>query len=148
MSLITDISTIITGLYPDATFILSSKFHANTTAFLAELARLPLIILDNEFPKTPSIQKNNNVLKDSKIVISFLNMDDFNNTDQQSEAIRDAMEDMADAVAVRIYQEIPVRLTGNNQTYKVTPMFHVFSSNMTGVVLEINLKYNEVIPFE
>ncbi len=148
MSLITDIRTIITGLYPAATFTLSSKFHANTTAFLTQTTDLPLIILDNELSKTPSIQKNNNVLKDSRIVISFLNLDDFNNTAEQSEAIRQAMEDMADAVAVRIYQEISVRLTGNNQTYKTTPLFHVFSSNMTGVALEMNLKYNEVIPFE
>jgi hypothetical protein len=147
MSLITDISTIITNLYPASTFILSSKFHANTSAFLTDLSELPLIILDNELPKTPSIQKNNNVLKDSKIVISFLNLDSFDNTDQQSEAIRQAMEDMADSVAVKIYQEIPVRLTGSNQTYKTTPMFHVFSSNMTGVALEMNLKYNEIVNF-
>jgi len=147
MSLITDIAAIVTNLYPDSTFVLSSKFHANTTAFLTELNALPLIILDNELSKNPSIQKNNNVLKDSKIVITFLNLDSFDNTDNQSEAIRQAMEDMADRVAVKIYHELPVRLTGSNQTYKTTPMFHMFSSNMTGVALEMNVKYNEIVEF-
>ena len=108
---------------------------------------MPLIILDNELSKNPSIQKNNNVLKDSKIVVTFLNLDSFDNTDNQSEVIRQAMEDMADRVAVKIYQELPVRLTGSNQTYKTTPMFHMFSSNMTGVALEMNVKYNEIVEF-
>lgn len=146
MSLITDISAIVSELYPDSTFVLSSKFQANVTAFLAELSELPLIILDNDLPRNASIQKNNNVLKDSKILISFLNLDS-NGTDADSEEIRAAMEAMADRVAVKIYQLIPCRLVSGNQKYKVTPLFHVFSSNLTGVALEMQANYNEIVNF-
>jgi len=146
MSLITDISTIVSELYPASTFVLSSKFQANVTAFLAELSEMPLIILDNDLPKNNSIQKNNNVLKDSKILISFLDLDE-NGTDADSEAIRAAMEAMADRIAVKIYQLIPCRLVSGNQKYKVTPLFHVFSSNLTGVSLEMQANYNEIVNF-
>jgi len=146
MSLITDITSIITELYPDSNFILSSKFQANVSAFLTDLSELPLIILDNDLPRTASIQKNNNVLKDSKILISFLNLDN-NGTDADSEAIRSEMEAMADRVAVKIYQLIPCRLVSGNQKYKVTPLFHVFSSNLTGVALEMQANYNEIVNF-
>lgn len=147
MSLITDIQSIVTELYPASTFILSSKFQANVTAFFENSPKFPIIILDNELSKNNSIQKNNNVLKDSKILISVLDLDDINNTDLQSDAIRQACEDIADRIAVRIYQLIPVRLVSGNQKYKVTPMFHVFSSNLTGVALEMQANYNEIIQF-
>ena len=147
MSLITDISTIVNELYPDATFTLSSKFSANVQAFLAGVTDFPLIILDNELPREGSIQKNNNVLKDSRILISFLSLDSVENTDSQSEDIRVSMEVYADRVAARLYQELPIRLTGNNQKYKVTPMFHVFTSNLTGVALEISVNYNSIVNF-
>ena len=147
MNLVSDIQTIITTLYPDATQILSSKFQANVTAFLTELTELPLIIIDNELSKVADIKKNNNVQKDSKILITFLNLDEAGNTDVQSDAIRSSMEAMADRVAVRIYQLIPCRLISGNQKYKLTPMFHVFSSNLTGVALEMQCNYNQIVNF-
>ena len=147
MSLITDISTIITDLYPDSTYLLSSKFQANVESYLTTTAKLPLIILDNELSREGSIQKNNNVLKDSKVLISFLDLDSVNNTDQQSEDIRARMEVMADTVAAKIYQLEEVRLVGSNQKYKVTPVFHVFNSNMTGVALEMQVNYNTITLF-
>jgi hypothetical protein len=146
MSLISDISTIVTGLYPDATYLLSSKFQANVTAYLTDTTDLTLIILDNELPNQAEIKKNNNVIKDQKIIISFLSLDSTDNTDLQSEAIRAAMEAMADRVAVNIFQLLPVRPAGN-QKYKTTPLFHVFSSNMTGVALEMQVNYNTIIEF-
>ena len=147
MDLVSDIQTIITTLYPDATQILSSKFQANVTAFLTELTELPLIIIDNELSKDADIKKNNNVQKDSKILITFLNLDEAGNTDVQSDVIRSSMEAMADRVAVRIYQLIPCRLISGNQKYKLTPMFHVFSSNLTGVALEMQCNYNQIVNF-
>jgi len=146
MSLITDITSIITQLLPDATLVLSSKFSANYTAYFTETTELPLIVLDNELSKNSEIKKNNNVLKDTRILISFLGLDSTDNTDTQSEAIRAAMEIHADRVAVNLYQLLPVRPIGN-QKYKLTPMFHVFSSNMTGVALEMFVNYNEIVNF-
>jgi hypothetical protein len=144
MSLYSEIQTIVNTLYPDSSFILSSKFQANVTAYLSEDAVLPLVILDNELSKNVSIQKNNNILKDSKILISFLDLDSTDNTDEQSETIREAMEVMADRVANNIYQLQSVHPIGN-QKYKITPLFHVFSSNMTGVALEMQVNYNEIV---
>jgi len=57
VALIEQISTIISGLYPDATLLLGSKFTANYESFLVETAALPLIVLDNELPKTAEIKK-------------------------------------------------------------------------------------------
>jgi hypothetical protein len=145
MSLITDIQTLVPALYPDATFVLSSEFLKDYNAWLTE-ENIPLIILDNEQPKTVYIKKNNNVQKDTKIQISFLDYDNNDNTDQESENVRASMELMADRVAVNIFQAIEVRPSGN-QKYKITPMFKVFSSNMTGVSLEMQVNYNEVVNF-
>lgn len=148
MSLITDISTILNELYPDSTRILSSKFAAGVASNLTQLTQFPLIITDNELTREGSIQKNNNVLKDSKVLINFLDLDSVNNTDTQSEDIRARMEAMADVVAAKIYQLETVRVQGgNNQKYKTTPMFHVFSSNLTGVALEMQVNYNEIVAF-
>lgn len=146
MGLISDIQTIITTAYPDATLMLSSKFQANIQTYIAEPENLPIIIIDNEFPKTSEIKKNNNVIKDTKVLISFLDIDDTGNTDIQTNTIIENMEAMADAIAVRIYLLIPVRPAGN-QKYKITPMFHVFSSNMSGVALEMQVNYNSIIYF-
>lgn len=146
MSLITDIETIITGLYPDATFTLSSKFKANYESFLTKTEKLPLIVLNNEIPKDNEIKINNNVLKNTRIVIMVLNLDSVDNSDLESEAIRAAAELKADRIAVNIYQEIEVR-PSTRQKYKCTPEFHVFNSNLTGVTLDMNVNYNEIVNF-
>jgi hypothetical protein len=146
MCLITDISTIITGLYPDATFTLSSKFKANYESFLTEAANLPLIVLNNEIPKDNEIKVNNNVLKNTRIAILVLSLDSVENSDSESEAIRAEMELYADRIAANIYQEIEVRPTGR-QKYKCTPEFHVFNSNLTGVALDMNVNFNEIVNF-
>jgi hypothetical protein len=146
MSLVTDIASIITTLYPDATYILSSKFQANQASFAVETTALPLIILDNELIKEAEIKINNNILKDTRIVISVLNLDTPNNTDLQSEAIREACEIIADRIAVNIYQLTPV-LPATRQKYKLTPAFHVYNTDLTGVILDMKIMYNEVILF-
>jgi hypothetical protein len=147
MSLISDIQQICTDLYPNSSFILSSKFNANVASFFETAPNFPIIILDNELSKNASIQKNNNVLKDSKILITVLQLDSVDNTDTQSDAIRQACEDIAHRIAVRIYQLIPVRLVSGNQKYKLTPMFHVFAQNLTGVALEMQANYNTIVQF-
>jgi hypothetical protein len=146
MSLISDITTIVTGMYPGATFMLSSKFQANVTTLSIEATALPLIILDNELPKDNTIAINDNVLKNSKILISVLFLDSPENTDLQSEALRAQAEVIADRLAVQVYQFLPVK-PQNRQRYKVTPLFHVFASDLTGVALEMLVNYNEVVNF-
>lgn len=146
MSLITDITTIITGLYPAATFTLSSKFKANVDSYLTQTSELPLIILNNEIKSDNEIKLNNNVQKNTRIVIMILNLDTVDNTDLQSESIRAAMEVYADKIAVNIYQLANV-IPAGRQKYSVNPEFHVFNTNLTGVTLEMNVNYNEVIDF-
>lgn len=146
MSLITDITTIITGLYPDATFTLSSKFKANVDSYLTQTSELPLIILNNEIKSDNEIKLNNNVIKNTRIVIMILDLDTVDNTDLQSESIRAAMEVYADKIAVNIYQLANV-IPAGRQKYSVNPEFHVFNTNLTGVTLEMNVNYNEIIDF-
>jgi hypothetical protein len=143
MSLTTSIQTIVSTLYPDATFLLSSKFHANREALSVATSALPLIILDNELTKNVEIKKNNNIQKDTRVLISFLTQDTPNNTDLQTDAIREAMEVMADKVAVNIWQIAEVIPIGN-QKYKLVPLFHVGPSNLSGVALDMLVNYNEV----
>jgi hypothetical protein len=124
--------------------VLSSKFQAGITSYLSNEAQLPLIIIDNELPKQAEIHKNDNVTKDTKVLISVLDVDSTDNTDEQSQALVENCEEMADRIAVQIYQLLPVR-PATNQKYKITPMFHVFSSNMTGVALEMQVNYNQIV---
>jgi hypothetical protein len=145
LGLISDISTIITGLYPDATFVLASKFSVNYQSYLVSSTALPLIVLDNELTKTAEIKKNNNVQKDTKIVISVFLQDNMNNTDAQSQAIQDQAEAIADRIAVNIWQVDEIRPLNGNQKYKITPLFRYLNSIMSGVALEIQCNYNSIV---
>ena len=144
MSLISSIETIITTFYPDSEYILSSTFHANKQSFDITSAKMHMIILDNELSKDAEIKPSANVHKDTRIVISFLDEDSLDNTDAQTEVIRAAMESMADTVAFQIYQLPDIRPSGN-QKYKLTPAFHVFNTNLSGVIMEIKAIENVVI---
>ena len=144
MSLTTSVQLITETLYPDATFLLSSKFHANREAISISTSGLPLVILDNELTKNAEIKKNYNVQKETRILISFLTQDTPNNTDLQTDAIREAMESMADRVAVNIWQLAEVMPIGN-QKYKLVPLFHVGPSNLSGVALDMLVNYNETV---
>lgn len=146
MSLITETQTIIEGLYPDATFTLSSKFKANYQSFLTETSAFPLIVLNNEITKDNEIKINNNVLKNTRIVIMVLELDKFDASSVESESLRSACEVIADRIAANIYQLTEVR-PSNRQKYKVIPEFHVFNSDLTGVTLDMNVNYNETINF-
>ena len=147
MGLISQISTIITGLYPDATFVLGSKFSANYNSYLIEATALPLIVLDNELPKTAEIKKNANVQKDTKIVISIFLADNMDNTDAQSQAIQEQAEGIADRIAVNIWQLIEIRPINGNQKYKITPLFRYLNSIMSGAAIEIQGNYNQIVNF-
>ena len=146
MSLVSQITSIITGLYPDATFILSSVFHANKQSFDIETADMPLIVLDNELSKDAEIMLNNNVQKDTRVVISILNKDSFENSDLESDTIRQEMEDMGDRIAVNIYQLEEIRPIGN-QKYKITPAFHVYNTELTGAIIEMRANENTIVNF-
>jgi len=145
MGLISDIQRIITAKYPDATFILSSKFNANLESFSVDSDKLPLIILDNEISKNNAIQKNNNIMKEHKIVCSFFALDYPDNTDVQTNALIEAMEVYSDWLAGQIFRLVEARIISGNQKYKITPMFHIFNTNLSGISLEMLVNYNSII---
>jgi len=145
MALEAKIKTLIETKYPDATYALASRFRANINSFSLEPEELPLIILDNELPKNNEIKKNNNILKDTKVVLWFLNQDTPDNTDEQTNAIQAAMEIMADYVAFHLYLFLEVRPQGN-QIYRVTPLFHIYNTDLSGVALEMNINENTLPP--
>ena len=146
MSLTTKIKTIITTLYPDATYILSSKFKANIASFDLTTVQLPLIILDNELTKDAEIKKNNNIQKNHRLLISVLKADDTFNDDSETNVIQEECEEIADRIAVVIYQLDEIRPIGN-QKYKITPLFRVFNTGLSGVVIEMQVNENLVRPF-
>lgn len=144
MSLFTDIQNIVNHVAQPNTFVLMSKFNSAVYSF--DVTVFPLIILDNGFTRSNEIKKNNNIAKDTKIVIMFLKHDDPYNTDEQRESIRSDMEAVADSVAVNIYQLSYIR-PGGSQKYKTTPVFNAFAKNLSGVALEINVIENAVTSF-
>jgi predicted Mrr-cat superfamily restriction endonuclease len=144
MSLTTTILTILDATYPDATKMLSSNFAANIASNNISSLQFPLIVLNNELNKDAEIKKNDNTQKNSKVVISFLKQDAPDSTDFQSESIRSEMEDLADKAATILYRLIEIRPNGN-QKYKLTPIFHAFSTDLTGVILEMYANENVVI---
>jgi hypothetical protein len=146
VSLISDITSIITGLFPEATFTLSSKFSQNHEAFTVSPTALPLIILDNELTKTAEIKKNNNVQKDTRLLISVYGLDSSDNTDAQSQAIQETMEGYADQIAAKIWRLDAIRpISGNNQKWNITPIFRAFGSMLTGVTIDMKANYNEIV---
>jgi hypothetical protein len=147
MSLITSISSIVSALSTTSTYILSSKFNANLKSFSVSSTALPLIILDNELSKQCEIKENNNVMRQHRILISFLTQDDLDNTDAQTNTAIETMEALADKTAAQIFQLLPVR-PDPKQQYTITPMFHVFNTNLSGVALEMQVKYNTIINFK
>lgn len=146
MSITASIETIVTTLYPDATFVLSSKFQANVISHGLDPDELPLVVLDNELPKNNEIKLNNNIQKDSQIILWILLQDSEDNTDAQSQVLVDTAEAMADRIAVNVYQLPEIRPIGN-QKYKTTPVFHVFNTNSTGVLMEMKANENVVVNF-
>ena len=145
MSLVAGIKSIINTLAPTGTCILASKFRANVNAQYLEATELPLVVIDSEIKGTTSIQKNFNLIKKKKYIIWFLQKDAPGNTDDQTNTIQDAMELLADKTALNIYRLEVVRLTGGNQKYNIQPMFHAFSKDLSGVFLEIDIEYNNVV---
>ena len=144
MSFLTKISSIIATAYPAATFLLSSKFSANLQSYAVNTAAMPLIILNNELTVDAEIKKNNNIALNRRIVISFLNLDSVLNTDTDTEVIRDAMETMAIKIASIIWQLPEVVPSGGNQKFKITPAFHVFNTDLSGVILEMQTNENTI----
>jgi hypothetical protein len=147
MSLINDIAEIVADLYPDSNFKFLSEFRTNEEAFFSEISEMPLIVLNNNILKNAEIKQNNNVIKDTRIEIYILKLDDNSYDEKQRENLRSECEIVGDRIAVNIYQKLNVRPAGN-QKYILNPEFNAFASNMTGVRLQMNVNYNEIINFK
>lgn len=148
MSLTSEIQNIVESLQPDSTYTLSSAFNANRSSYSIDRVKYPFIILDNELSKQVEIRKNNNLVKDTRIVISVLTLDKRDNTDTQREALRLSMESIADRIAVNIYQLDSVSVQpGVNQTYGLNPLFNAYITGLSGVAMEMRVNYKEVVNF-
>lgn len=146
MSILTDIKEIVESVKPDSTYKFSSYFKANVKAHGIKKEELPYIIFDNELAKTAQIMKNANIQKDTRIRIYFLNLDNPKNDDEEREAIRLAMENIADRVMVRVYQLTDLRVIGTgNQVYRIDPVFNAFSTDLSGVVAEMQANFNNIV---
>ena len=147
MALESSIQTIINTLQPDATYMLASRFRADLNSFHIESDDLPLIVLDNELPKNATIQENGTTSKETRILMWFLNQDTPDNTDTQTNAIQQAMELIADRTAQAIFRLPNIHPIGN-QKYRITPLFHVYNTDLSGVALEILVNDKQIITCE
>lgn len=146
MSLVSDITSICNTLYPTASFILASQLKSNLEAYSLETSEFPLIILDNELPSDEEIQENAHILANHKIVLTFLQKDEFDATDVNSETIVEQMRGYARRVFVNLYKLSKIRLkTGKLQRYKLTPVFKVSNSILTGVIGTIELSEDIIV---
>lgn len=144
MSLESSINTIVTTLQPGATYTLASKFRANQNSFHIEDADLPFIVLDNELTKNATLQQNGTTTKETKIIMWFLDNDTPDNTDVQTNTIQQAMELIACQVAQAIFRLEEV-IQADNQKFKLTPLFHVYNSDLSGCALEMLVNENNLI---
>lgn len=147
MSLQSDVKTICETLYPGATVIFSSVFSSNISAFNMSSSEFPLIVIDNESPVDGEIKINNNFQDNTTIRVRCLNQDFSENTDDQTEEIRAAMEVYAKRICAQIYQKLDVRPI-NRQKYRLIPNFHFMSSDLSGVTLEMQVNYNNIVNFD
>lgn len=138
MSLITDINDIVTGFYPDSTFLFSSYFKAGVKSREISKDAFPLVIFDNELTKQVEIMKNRSLNSETRIKIYFLNHDYPHKTDLEREAIRQEMETFAHKVMINIFGLPYIKVIGdNNQRYKIDPVFNAFIADKSGVVAEM-----------
>ena len=85
----TQIENIVSALYPDATFALSSNYEANIDNYDLNEIGYPFIILDNMLYEDVAIQPNANQLERIRILITVLYQDDYEATDSESNTIVD-----------------------------------------------------------
>jgi len=148
MSLVSDIRSIVTTMYPDATFALASEFKAAITTSAIKADKLPFIVLDNTIKKNNRIEKNASVNKRSTIKMFFVNKVSSDISDDSQNDIVEAMELIADKVFLKIYQLDSVR-TGFNevQEYTTETVFKIFADILSGVVATARYRENQVIPY-
>lgn len=150
MSLTSDIETIVTTLYPDSNYILSSWFKANLASYnLDEITTTkPLIILSNELKKEKEIQPNVNILANTRVLMWFLTKatDGVYTTDTAMQSDIDKLELIADRVYSNIFQLPIIRLKDSELfRYSTTPKFKIFNAVLIGIEAEARLKDNQII---
>jgi len=148
MSLVTNISTIVSTLYPDATFQLMSNLKANKESFTLESSELPFIVLDNTLVKRKQIQQNANTLTNTALRMLFLNKhsdkSNIHQTDTEMNTIVEAMEVVADNVMINILLLDQIRTaSGEVPEYTITPQFRIFTSVLSGVEAVATWKENQ-----
>lgn len=147
MSVVSQLETISNTLYPDATFMLASKFKASRSSFDIDSVDYPLILVDNEIRKNNSIRSNNNITKRTRIVLSVLDRMDIYSTSTEIQTKQDAMELIADKIIVNMYQQTNINPEGN-QDYTTDPVFHHLVTNLVGVACDVTFNDTVVIDWE
>lgn len=144
MSLVNEIKTICTTLYPNATVIFASKFKASRESFNISDFNMPLIVIDNELTKNIEVKKNFNLTKETRILLSVLNTDDIFVTDEDKNDNVECCELIANRIMNNIFQSDLVQVV-NNPKYKVTPAFNAYVTGLSGVIIDALVNEIEVI---
>lgn len=146
MSVISQVNSLAASIFPSATVMLASKFRASRDTFDLAAIDYPLIFIDNETNKNVSIQKNNNILKDERVLVSFLDRIDVFSQDSAILTKQDTLELMADQLMANVYQQTNIRNKAN-QSYTILPVFNTFVTGLCGVLLTITFTNNITIDF-
>lgn len=146
MSIQSDIQSIITTLYPDATYMLASRFRYSVESQEIENTEFPLIVLNNELTTDKEIQENRNTLSKYRIQLTVLKKDDEFNNDEETDAIRQQCEDILDRIMMNIYDLDAIRVrNGQDLKYRVIPIIKATPNILSGVAGIADWDFNQVI---
>jgi len=150
MSLISDISDLITAKYPDATFILSSEMKANLASYnLDEITTAkPLIVLNNELESEDEIQQNANILQSTRVEIWVLAKckDGVYTSDNDMNTDLEVLQTIIQSIYGGLFRLGNVLLNaGEVSRFTRRPVFKVWNSVLNGWKGSARIKYNTTV---
>jgi len=139
MTLAERIETLVTTIYPDATFLLSSDFERDYLSYFA--TSNTLIVLNNQLEDDDTIVDNASFLTKERIQISVYIKDEFDTTDKAA----NVLVEQAKAISRKIYFHIWLweDVSGNGLTHR--PAIKVFNSIRSGCFSLAMWSYSHVV---
>lgn len=159
MRLATEISNIVTGLYPDATYGLMSLRKAALTSHGLDVDNLPLFFLNDLFEEPNEIQPNATVNSQMPVQIYALSKmtsgagenevfdEQSFKTDLEFNTLIETLKVYLDKIFINIYQLDDVKAS-NNALSKYTfslPIHMLWGSKFSGIYATANWQYNRYI---
>lgn len=130
------IISILRDINSNATVELASLFEADIDSFRLPESELPFVVIDNEFDIPTRIGENRCKIKTYNYVISFMDMDNPDNTDYERNDIIESMTVYADTFVSQLYKVVGITIN----TYTLTPIYNYFNSILSGVSIRLSFE--------